>query len=285
MKEEKAVWGIHDGAGGEARDMTLRVIQWNIKRSRSPAIEVFLRQRVGQGPAILCLEEVTRSAYDRLTEFFPLAPSCFSLDMRMPGHHEGGERAIGVAVLAFVLPIVTLELIDRAPFPERTLSVLLGGPFGPMRVVAFHSLTGSGYLKAKASNFASIADYLEQHRAELDFLCFDANEPNKDSMDVDKIEFSSRSDRGRVKKVSLIMGNHKVHRLTDSYVAYLKSKGEFVEGNPLALSYKKKLADRRYDYIMHSPAKWRVTNCDYPYKDSVAAHSDHSAVIADFEPV
>jgi len=30
--------------------MKLRVIQWNIKRSGSPAIETFLKQRVAQGP-------------------------------------------------------------------------------------------------------------------------------------------------------------------------------------------------------------------------------------------
>lgn len=262
--------------------MKLRVVQWNIKRSGSPAIAAFLKHRVAQGPTILCLEEVTRSAYDRLTEFFPLAPSCFSLDMRMPGRHEGRERAIGVAVLALGLPIVTLELIDRALFPERTLSVLLGSPFGPIRVVAFHSLTGSGYLKAKSSNFASIADYLEQHRAKLDFLCFDGNEPNEDSSKVEKIVFSSHGDRGRVKKMSLIMGPQKVHHLKDSYVAYLKSTGGDIKRDPLALSYKKKLADRRYDYIMHSPRKWKVTDCQYPYKESIAAHSDHSAVIADY---
>jgi endonuclease/exonuclease/phosphatase family metal-dependent hydrolase len=55
----------------------------------------------------------------------------------------------------------------------------------------------------------------------------------------------------------------------------------------LAVSYKtgtpsKRQTEKRYDYIMHSP-KWRVVECAYPYDESVAATSDHSAVIADFE--
>jgi endonuclease/exonuclease/phosphatase family metal-dependent hydrolase len=54
-----------------------------------------------------------------------------------------------------------------------------------------------------------------------------------------------------------------------------------------AVSYKtgtpkKKQVEKRYDYIMHS-RRWRVTNCEYPYEESVAATADHSAVIADFE--
>lgn len=71
---------------------------------------------------------------------------------------------MGIAVLGFGLPVVSFELMDRAVFPERTLFVLLGGAFGPIRVGAFHSLTGVGYYKGKASNFSLIADYLWLHR-------------------------------------------------------------------------------------------------------------------------
>ena len=41
--------------------------------------------------------------------------------------------------------------------------------------------------------------------------------------------------------------------------------------------------EKRYCCIMHS-ARWRVANCEYPYEESIAASSDHSAVIADYEP-
>jgi endonuclease/exonuclease/phosphatase family metal-dependent hydrolase len=44
----------------------------------------------------------------------------------------------------------------------------------------------------------------------------------------------------------------------------------------------RKQVEKRYDYIMQSP-RWQVINCEYPYDESVAASSDHSAVIADYE--
>ena len=267
--------------------MKLRMVQWNISTmSRPRAIADFIRERIGQDPTIVCLDEVKRSSYDKLVDFLNPRSSCFSLDLRRPGNNEGKERGTGIAVLGFGLPIVSFELMDRAVFPEQTLFVLLSGAFGRIRVAAFHSLTGVGYLKAKASNFASIADYLQLHGAELDFLCFDANEPRQDSMDVDKVVFSTR-DKGLVKRMALIMGSQKVHDLSDSYVEYLRSRGEVVTRDPLAVSYKtgtskKKQVEKRYDYIMQS-RRWRVTNCEYPYDESIAASSDHSAVIADFE--
>src|SRR5450756_2725440 len=268
--------------------MSIRVIQWNVSTMSQPkAIAHFIEERVGDGPAITCLDEVKRSSYDKLVGSLNPQSSCLSLDLRLPGKNEGKERGTGVAVLGFGLSIVSFELMERTVFPERTLFVLLGGSFGPIRVAAFHSLTGVGYRKAKASNFASIADYLQLHGAELDFLCFDANEPKHDSMDPDKLEFSLLSDKGKVKKLALIMGSQKVHKLSDSYVAYLRSKREVVVRDPLAISYKtgtakKKQAEKRYDYIMNA-RRWRVTHCEYPYEESVAATADHSAVIADYE--
>jgi len=260
--------------------VSLRVVQWNISvmLSRPGAIANFIEERIGQGPAIVCVEEVKRSAYDTLRSLRNLTSSCFSLDLREPGGNEGDERKMGIAVFSFGLPIISPELLNRTVFPERTLSVLLHGVFGPIRVVAFHSLTGVGYRKAKASNFASIADYLQEHRAELDFLCFDANEPQHDSMDVNKLVFWPRG-----KTATLIMGSEKVHDLSDSYVEHLRSTGHIDNvQDPFTVSHVTRGTPRRYDYIMHS-RRWTVVNCSYPYAESVAATSDHSAVIADFE--
>jgi endonuclease/exonuclease/phosphatase family metal-dependent hydrolase len=267
--------------------MKLRLVRWNISTmSRPHEIADFIKERIGQGPTIVCLEEVKRSSYGKLVSLLSPTSYCLSLDLRGPGGNEGRARAMGVAVLGFGVQIVSLELLERTLFPERTLSVLLHGASGPIRVVAFHSLTGVGYGPAKASNFASIADYVQLHRNELDFLCFDGNEPRYDSKDPSKLEFSSRSDKGKVKKLTLIMGDHRVHGLSDSYVDYLMGRGESPVQDPLAVSFKtgkpgRKQVEKRYDYIMHSP-KWLVTHCEYPYDESVAASSDHSAVIGDF---
>jgi endonuclease/exonuclease/phosphatase family metal-dependent hydrolase len=259
--------------------MKLRIVQWNISTmSRLEAIADFLGERIGQGPTIVCLEEVKRSDYDTLRSLRNLTSSCFSLDLRKPGGNEGDERKMGIAVFSFGLPIISPELLDRTVFPERTLSVLLHGVFGPIRVVAFHSLTGVGYRKAKASNFASVADYLQQHRTELDFLCFDANEPWHDDIDPAKLVFWPHG-----KTAALIMGSEKVHDLSDSYVEHLRSTGHIDNvRDPLTVSHVTRGTPRRYDYIMQS-RRWKVVNCSYPYDESIAATSDHSAVIADYE--
>ena len=246
--------------------------------SQPKAIADFIRERSGQEHVLVCLDEVKRSSYDKLVDSLKPQSSCFSLDLRMPGKNEGKERGTGVAVLGFGLSIVSFELMERTVFPERTLFVLLGGSFGPIRVAAFHSLTGVGYRKAKASNFASIADYLQLHGAELDFLCFDANEPWHDDIDPTKLVFWPRG-----KTAGLIMGREKVHDLSDSYVEHLRSTGHIDNArDPLTVSHITQGTPRRYDYIMQS-RRWTVVNCSYPYDESVAASSDHSAVIADFE--
>lgn len=269
--------------------MELRVVQWNLHmNSKAERTRDFIAERIGPGPTVVCLEEVRPLRYRMLVDSLKPTSSRFSLDLRKAGKNEGRGRQLGIAVLAFGLSIVSYELPERTVYPERTLSALLDGDFGPVRVVAFHSLAGVNFGQMKASNFAAIADYLQLHRSELDFLCFDGNEPNHDSMDVDKIVFG-HSDKGLVKRMALIMGKEKVHNLTDSYTDYLQSTGREVSGQPLAVSYDtgkgvegEKQGERRYDYVMHSP-RWRVMNCEYPYGESIKATSDHSAVIVDFE--
>jgi len=269
--------------------MGLRVIQWNVYGASDPdGIADFLTKRIGHGSTIVCLQDIKRASYKMLVGLLKPASSRFSLELREPSGNEGAERTTGIAMFGFGLPIVSLELLDRTLYPERTFSVLFGGAFGPIRVVAFDSLAGIGseYPIARASNFASIADYLEFHRAELDFLCFDASEPQQDSMDIHKLVFWPHP-KVAVKKVALIMGPQKVHNLSDSYVEYLRSHGEDVTRDPLTVSYKtgtpkKKQVEKRYDYVMQS-RRWLVTNCEYPYDESIKATSDHSAVIADYE--
>lgn len=268
--------------------MKLRIVQWNISTMSQPkAIADFIKKRVRRGPTIVCLEEVKRSSYEKLVGFLNPMSSCLSLGLHPPSQDESKARRLGVAILAFGLTIHHPKLLGRAVFPERTLSVQIDGIPESVRVVAFHSLTGVGYGELKAKNFGAIANYLRRHRDDVDFLCFDANEPKHDSMDLESLEFSSKYDKGTVKKAALIIGPQKVHDLTDSYVDNLRRQQRHVTTDPLAVSYKtgtpsKKQAGRRYDYIMHSRT-WRVTRCTYPYDKSVEATSDHSAVIADFE--
>jgi len=94
--------------------MKLRIVQWNVSTMSQPkAIADFIGERIGQGPAILCLDEVKRSSFDKLLASLNPASSCLSLDLREPGKNEGKERGTGVAVLGFGLPIVLGPQLSR----------------------------------------------------------------------------------------------------------------------------------------------------------------------------
>lgn len=164
-------------------------------------------------------------------------------------------------------------------FPERSLWASLHAGGHEVEVLSVHSLTGVGYKKAKASNFATIADYL-QERPSLDFLCFDANEPWRDSLVLEEVEFwATNGDGGR--NAALIMGAGRVHFLEDSFRKY--SAGAIVDGSvTLPVTHHTRGTPRRYDHIFSSP-RWKVTAIAHPYEDSINATSDLSAVVADFE--
>ena len=69
--------------------MNLCVLQWNISTmSRPKAIAGLIRERIGQEPVLICLDEVKRSSYDKLAGTLNPASSCFSLDLRLPGKSD-----------------------------------------------------------------------------------------------------------------------------------------------------------------------------------------------------
>ena len=143
----------------------------------------------------------------------------------------------------------------------------------------FHSLTGSGYKKAKPSNFASIVDFLYQENR-LDFFSCDANEPKVDSLFESELEFWDNHDKGRY--ASLLFGQNKVHGLRDSLREFLIKRGQTVTSNPLVISHETRNNQRRYDFIYNS-IRWTPLNIEYPYQESLNASSDHSMVIGDYE--
>lgn len=260
--------------------MRLRVIQWNISnRCRPEGITGYLRPRIYAQNTIICLQEVLPRSFDALVDMLEPSCSAYSLDHRPPGMYEGINRKLGVAVLAFGAPKMGSSLIERSVFPERTIDCIIEYyDSQPVRIVSFHSLTGVDYLKAKSSNFAAIADFMAGND-DIDFACFDANEPRSDSIDPgDRVFFDNR-DKGKC--ASLLLGKNKAHQLNDSFVDYLKKKGRAEDKNPLAISYKTQGNPRRYDHILNAQG-WETENLEYQYQEALAASSDHAAVLGDF---
>jgi len=257
--------------------MRVRVVQWNI-RMNSDARSISERLRLAtQSPTILHLQEVSESAFAALCEHLDPDGCSFSLDHRPPGKNEGRNRRMGVATLTFGAGIVEAFLVKRSVFPERTLVAEIEILGWKVRTINFHSLTGVDYKKAKSSNFASIADFVESEI--IDFLCCDANEPKTDSMLEAEVEFFDNRDKGRC--AAMLFGCDARHGLLDSYKTHLRSTGAEVKTSPLATSYLVAGRPRRYDHIFHSP-RWQVEAMSYDYDSAIRASSDHAVVVADF---
>jgi len=259
--------------------MKIRLIQWNIKVNCTPhKIADYIAQSIS-GPTIVNLQEVTEKAYHEISSILKKSDKAYSLDLRKPGRYEGRNRAMGVATFAFGGKIVQHDLVHRSVFPERTLFSTIQFKKRKISVLNFHSLTGVDYKKAKSSNFASIADFIAEKGFTLDFFTCDANEPQIDSLDDNKVEFANNRDKGF--NASLIFGKNKVHALCDAYKIHIQKSKLRIRTNPLATSHVTGGNHRRYDFIYCSN-KWDVKNVSYPYKESVRASSDHSIVIGDF---
>lgn len=257
--------------------MYVRVVQWNI-RINSDACAISEQVRMAtESPTIVHLQEVSESAFATLCEQLDPDGCGFSLVHRPPGKNEGRNRRMGVATLAFGAEIVEAFLVERSVFPERTLVAEIESSGWKVRTLNFHSLTGVDYKKAKSSNFASIADFVESE--DLDFLCCDANEPKTDSMLEAEVEFFDNRDKGRC--AAMIFGCDSRHGLLDSYKTHLRSTGAEVKTSPLATSHLVAGRPRRYDHIFHAP-RWQVEAMSYDYDSAVRASSDHAIVVADF---
>lgn len=259
--------------------MKIRVIQWNISTSSKPqAIASFIEDRI-KSYTVVNLQEVTANAHNKIIDTLKPSDSVYSLHLRKPGKYEERNRRMGVSTLVFNGRIENFSLLERTIFPERTLDVRLLFGSESIHIINFHSLTGVGYHKAKPSNFAAIADYLDYYHNDLDFFTCDANEPKVDTLNDDEIEFWNRGDKG--KKASLLFGKSKVHNLKDAFKVYLDKKGNYEDKNPLAVSHMTKGVPRRYDFI-YASKKWEPTYIEYSYEKSIKSTSDHSMVMGEF---
>lgn len=233
---------------------------------------------------IFVLEEVGRKDYEYIIENIENFETIFSLNLREKGKYEGKNRELGVLIgFSKNFTLNRHNLLKDVPFPERTIYANLSYGNFDFGILGFHSLTGCSYSKTKSAQFASIASYIYENEKDIDFLCFDANEPEIDHYDISKTQFfSQQGDKGL--SANLVMGDKKVHELNDAYREFLKTKKDkgVTEKTPLATSYiingKYK---KRYDYIFSSK-KWQVINFEYKLEEGLAAGSDHAIVLGEF---
>ena len=228
---------------------------------------------------IICLNEVQNNIFQNILEKLSPEFYSYSLDKRIPGKNEGRNRKLGVCIIGNSFKIIENGIADRTLFPERTNYAFLENINKKIKIFSFHSITGCDYKKAKSSNFASIADFIELNN--FDFITFDANEPKVDVLDENKLEFYDNKDKG--KNAGLILGANRVHTLNDSLRAWHLQNNIFNENDPLSISFKTKTESKRYDYIYYEPSLWKIINIKYDYDNAVKAESDHAIIISEYE--
>jgi hypothetical protein len=258
--------------------MNLRIITWNISfNCNAEKIAKYLTKNIS-GHTIINLQEVLEPAHSKIVSILNPDGVAYSLELRKAGKFEGKNRRMGIATYVFGGELVNHELVARSTFPERTLYSTIGFGGKDISILNFHSLAGLDYKKAKSSNFASLADFIDGNY--MDFFTCDANEPKVDSMNDDEIEFFDNKVNGG--KASLLFGKDKAHSLNDALKIHIVNTGVVGHLSPLAVSHViSRRFKRRYDHIYCSE-KWKIKDIQYPYEESIEASSDHSAVIGDF---
>lgn len=261
-------------------------------KSKIAYLKSVIQEVNGEYACIVALEEVTERAYLEIIKEPIFENSVYSLNFRKQGQLEGRNRGLGCLIAGIGnIGIISSSLINRALFPERTLSVNVRLKQTEFEVICFHALTGVDHLKAKSAQFATFADYLHIRRDNPMILCADLNEPKIDHFELDQVEFFDQNgDKG--KYASYILRPDGVHNLQDAYRLWLSQNNEeFVKhkneeqtiSTPLAVSYVIRGNNKkRYDYIMISP-HWKVKKLEYRYEEAIKYGSDHAIVVADLE--
>jgi hypothetical protein len=142
----------------------LRIINWNIscftnEDKNIEYLKSLINEVNGEYPCIIALQEVRENAYMKIKENMVFSKHAYSLLLREPGRYDERTRKLGCFIgIVGDVKIVSSSLIDRAPFPERTLSVDINYKNMEFELLNFYSLTGIHYGKAKSGECVKISD-------------------------------------------------------------------------------------------------------------------------------
>ncbi|MRH41571.1 hypothetical protein GH741_02650 [Aquibacillus halophilus] len=280
----------------------LRIISWNISLRGPIKDKMDLLQSVineTDGPTLVALQEVIEKDRAYITEEKIFSTHSYSIDFRTPGPFDTRNRKLGCMIgVTSNSEASNPGVIQRTPFPDRTLYTDITIDNFTFKLICFHSLTGVGYKKAKTTQYVGIAEYLHLHRDIPMICCFDANEPAVDHYDIEKVKFFNQAgDKGM--GAALIMSSNPLHNMRDSYRTWLvenmdvfneiKDKQQAAQDEktlkyiPLTTSHIiNKKYHKRYDYIFNS-SNFNVKNVQYRLDESLKAGSDHAMVVTDYE--
>lgn len=261
----------------------MKIINWNISWSNTTDSKVaYLRKLIEGDSFVVMLQEVKQHAYETIKESLSdIANIEYSLNYRIPGKYETDSRKLGVAVLVSKDFCVTnAKVVDRALMPDRTMLVDIENREFQLRVMGLHSITGCQHAKAKEIQYFSFAEAIDEYKP--DIVGIDANEPQYDHYEIDKMQFFDNYNKGNGCKTffETMQSNGMVDAFVKDY-----NIDEYVEGKYLTTSHiiKRGKKEVRYDFVFINENKIKEYSCTYDYNNAVEAGSDHAAVIVDVQ--
>jgi endonuclease/exonuclease/phosphatase family metal-dependent hydrolase len=287
----------------EEGDMQLRVITWNVRGGDEVGLWLELLSRCvaeAPGAAVVCLQEVRRRGWEQLMEAKWLDQAHWSLDHRPPGPYDGENRKLGCVIAAARgLRLGELGVVERAPFPDRTLWARGDVAGAPLEVLCMHALTGVGYRRGKSAQFRSIAEWLGERRGAgvPRLFCGDMNEPKQDAHELKDVAFANPGKRGSIQDHASIgagrlLGTAADHGLKDCFRTWLAEHPDAAAAirterpdGPLEVTYvrgTKVKTPCRYD-VVYASKEWRVDRVVHLYREAIDAKSDHGLVMADVQ--
>ena len=253
----------------------MRLIDWNISYAGEISSKIRYLKSILTDESVLLLQEVKPTAYLALkAEFGSRFDLYYSLDYRRPGRFDREARKLGVLIAVKKgVPVTRAGVIERSPFPDRTMYVETDDDNQTLKLLALHSLTGVGYLATKSVQFDSFSEFLNDYQP--DVIGIDANEPKQDHYDYNKMVFFDNGPgaRGFFEEAANI-------GLKDAYILS-HAEHAMMNGVPLATSHiVKGRGPVRYDHLFVRK-EMKISKIGYHYEEAVAAGSDHALLICD----
>ena len=253
----------------------MRFIDWNISYAGDTERKIdYLRTHLCDDMCIM-LQEVKPLAYEFIKTALEAKFNIFySLDYRKPSKFDSDARKLGVLILVSKeIEVVESGVIERSPFPDRTMYITINNENKSVKILALHSLTGCGYYRSKSVQYDSFAEFIDTYRP--DIIGIDANEPQVDHYDMKQMQFF---DNGPGAKH--FFNEMADIGLTDSYV---RANGEesYIEGVPLTKSHNiRRKGAVRYDFLFVRDS-YEIKSLMYNYDDAVASGSDHAIIVGE----
>ena len=259
-------------------DKTLQIINWNISYMNDWEKKMgFLFSKLNNDYCVI-LQEVGPYVAQCIREKYSEANTfVYSLDYRKPSKYDSGARRLGV-MLIFSKSIEVLEsgVIERNLFPDRTVWATIIHNEIKIKILGLHSITGCSYQSAKSVQYDTFTEFIDGYKP--DIIGMDANEPDVDSYDIDKMIFYNRNGAG----AKTFFKTVKELNMQDAYVI-ANNITTCEEGKCLTVSHNvRRRGTVRYDFLFVSK-NISIIKCDYDYEGAVEAGSDHALIEADIQ--